>query len=218
MRIHSKWWSLVGAFLVVGLWAGLTGFHFGSHSSITPAATAQAPAPPPPVTTPRQSYADIVDRVAPAVVTIRSARRIRAAQQFPFSDDPFFRQFFGDRNRGRSPEDRTLLQHGLGSGVIVSSDGYILTNHHVIDGAEQISVDLSDRRSIEAKIIGSDAPSDLALLKIEASGLPVLPLGDSDQVRVGDLCLAVGMGAAVDFRPWSAIGLAPRTRFVLRHP
>jgi len=130
--------------------------------------------------------------VAPAVVTIRSARRIHAAQQFPFFDDPFFRQFFGNRNRERSPEDRTLLQHGLGSGVIVSADGYILTNHHVIDGAEQISVDLNDRRSFEAKVIGSDAPSDLALLKIEASGLPVLPLGDSDQVRVGDLCLAVG--------------------------
>src|SRR5579863_1689748 len=140
----------------------------------------------------RDSYADVVDRVAPAVVTIRSARRVRAAQQFPFSDDPFFRQLFGNSNRNRSQEDRSLVERALGSGVIVSGDGYILTNHHVIDGADQISVDLNDRRSFQAKVIGSDAPSDLALLKIEANNLPVLPLGDSDKVRVGDLCLAVG--------------------------
>jgi serine protease Do len=140
----------------------------------------------------RDSYSEIVDHAAPAVVTIRSARRIRAPQQFPFFDDPFFRQFFGNPNRNRPREDRSLVERALGSGVIVSADGYILTNHHVIDGADQISVELSDRRSFEAKLIGSDAPSDLALLKISATGLPVLPLGDSDQVRVGDICLAVG--------------------------
>jgi len=140
----------------------------------------------------RDSYADIVDRVAPAVVTIRSARRVRAPQQFPFSDDPFFRQFFGSPNRNRSREDRSLVERALGSGVIVSADGHILTNHHVVDGADQISVELNDRRSLKAKVIGSDAPSDLALLKVEASNLRVLPLGDSDKVRVGDLCLAVG--------------------------
>jgi Do/DeqQ family serine protease len=138
------------------------------------------------------SYADLVDRVAPAVVTIRSAKRDRAPQQYPFSDDPFFRQFFGEQYRNRSREDNTRVQRGLGSGVIVSPDGYILTNHHVVDGADQISVELIDRRSYEAKLIGSDAPSDLALLKIEASGLPVLALGDSDKVRVGDMALAVG--------------------------
>jgi S1-C subfamily serine protease len=76
--------------------------------------------------------------------------------------------------------------------VIINGDGHILTNHHVIDGADQISVELTDRRSFEAKLIGSDAASDLALLKIQATGLPVLPLGDSDKVRVGDVCLAVG--------------------------
>lgn len=146
----------------------------------------------------RDSYADVVDRAAPAVVTIRSARRVRAPQQFPFFDDPFFQEFFGNpssRNRSsrnRSQKDRALVERALGSGVIVSTDGYILTNHHVIDGADQISVELTDRRSFEAKLIGSDAPSDLALLKISASGLPVLPLGNSDNVRVGDVCLAVG--------------------------
>ena len=140
----------------------------------------------------QQSYADIVDRVAPAVVTIRSARRVRAPQQFNFFDDPFFRQFFGSPNRIVPRENRPQEEHALGSGVIITADGRILTNHHVVDGAEKITVDLNDRRTFEAKLIGSDAPSDLALLKIEAGNLPVLPLGDSDKVRVGDICLAVG--------------------------
>jgi S1-C subfamily serine protease len=162
-----------------------------------PGCGAQAPQAPQPslgasATAPRQSYAPVVDRVAPTVVTIRSTRHVRAAQQFPFLDDPFFRQFFGDRDPDPRQQDRSLLQRGLGSGVIVSADGYILTNHHVIDGAERITVILGDRRSFGARVIGSDSPSDLALLKIEAGNLPALPLGDSDQVRVGDLCLALG--------------------------
>jgi serine protease Do len=140
----------------------------------------------------RDSYADVAQRVAPAVVTIRSAKRVRAPQQFPFSEDPFFQQFFGNPNQNRSREQSSVLERALGSGVIVNEDGHILTNHHVVDGAEQISVELNDRRSLSAKVVGSDAPSDLALLKIQATNLPVLPLGDSDKVRVGDVCLAVG--------------------------
>jgi Do/DeqQ family serine protease len=144
---------------------------------------------------PQQSYADVVDRVAPAVVTIRSARRVHAPQQFPFSNDPFFGQLFGGRapgngNNQRRNEDQ--VEHALGSGVIITPDGRILTNHHVIDGADDISVELTDRRTYKAKVLGSDTPSDLALLKIDASNLPVLPLGDSDKVRVGDVALAVG--------------------------
>src|SRR5947209_6261387 len=91
------------------------------------------------------SYADAVDRAAPAVVTIRSNRRARAAQQFPFLDDPFFRRFFG--NRLPQSDGRGAVEHALGSGVIVRQDGYILTNHHVVDGAEEIKVDLSTRRT-----------------------------------------------------------------------
>lgn len=150
---------------------------------------------------PQASYADVVDRVAPAVVTIRSARRVRAPQQFPFMDDPFFGQLFGGRvpgngggngNRNQQPRNNEQVEHALGSGVIITSDGRILTNHHVIDGADDISVELTDRRTYKAKVLGSDTPSDLALLKIDASNLPVLPLGDSDKVRVGDVVLAVG--------------------------
>ena len=140
----------------------------------------------------QNSYAAVVSRVAPAVVTVRSERRVRAAEQFPFMDDPFFRDFFGDRsgNVPREPQER--LQRSLGSGVIVSADGYVLTNHHVVDGAEEIRVELTDNRSFSAKVVGSDLPSDLAVLKVDARGLPVLPPGDSDRVRVGDVVLAVG--------------------------
>lgn len=137
----------------------------------------------------QNSYADVVSRVAPAVVTVHSQIRVRAPQQFPFMDDPFFRQFFGDR--GMTPQ-QPQRESSLGSGVVVSQDGYILTNHHVIDGAEQIKVDLNDGRTLDAKLVGSDKPSDLAVLKIEASSLPVLQLGNSDNVRVGDVVLAVG--------------------------
>jgi serine protease Do len=139
---------------------------------------------------PLLSYADMVDRVAPAVVTIRSMARVRAPRQFPFFDDPFFREFFGGNPQGGGSdvEERS----SLGSGVIVRADGYILTNHHVIDGAQQIKVDLSSNKTYSATVVGSDPPSDLAVLKISTSGLPVLQPGDSDQVRVGDVCLALG--------------------------
>jgi len=138
----------------------------------------------------RASYADIVDRVAPAVVAVRSERRVRAAMQMPFMEDPFFRQFFGDRLPREQSQPQ--IERGLGSGVIVRSDGTILTNYHVVDGAQQIKVDLPDKRTLDAKVVGTDKPSDLAVLKVKASNLPVLPLGDSDKVRVGDVVLAVG--------------------------
>lgn len=139
---------------------------------------------------PVASYADTVSRVTPAVVTIHSQMRVRQPQQFPFMDDPFFRRFFGERGQQQTPNQPA--RQGLGSGVIVRQDGYILTNHHVIDGADQIEVDLNDNRSLQAQVVGSDPPSDLAVLKVNATGLPVLPLGNSDQTRVGDVVLAVG--------------------------
>ena len=138
---------------------------------------------------PGVSYADVVSKVAPAVVTIHSQLQVRQPQQYPFMNDPFFQQFFG--NRGAQPPVERKRE-ALGSGVIVTADGYILTNHHVIDGADQIKVDLNDNRTLNAKVVGSDALSDLAVLKVDTSNLPVLTLGDSDRARVGDVVLALG--------------------------
>ncbi|HKY42232.1 MAG TPA: DegQ family serine endoprotease [Pyrinomonadaceae bacterium] len=134
------------------------------------------------------SYADVVTKVSPAVVTIRSTERARTAQQYPFMDDPTFREFFGDR----LPQQTPRRAQGMGSGVIVNSDGYILTNHHVVDGAIEIKVETTDNKTYIAKLVGSDPPSDLAVLKIEAQGLPTIPMGNSDRVRVGDAVLAIG--------------------------
>ena len=140
---------------------------------------------------PPLSYADVIEKAGPAVVTIRSERRVRAPRQFPFFDNPLFRDFFGDQ-LPQSRSNRPQVQMALGSGVIVHADGTILTNHHVVDGAEQIKVELPNHRIFDAKVVGSDPPSDLAVLKIDAKDLPVLALGDSDKVRVGDIALAIG--------------------------
>jgi serine protease Do len=137
------------------------------------------------------SYSGIVEQIAPAVVTVRSERRVKTvSQQLP--DDPRFRDFFGEQfgfGQRQRPERR---EGGLGSGVIVRADGYILTNHHVVDGAEQVTVELTDGRSFKAKVVGSDAPSDLAVLKIDGRNLQTVALADSNAVRVGDVVLAVG--------------------------
>jgi serine protease Do len=134
------------------------------------------------------SYADIVEGVIPAVVTIRAERTVRTSgPQLP--DHPMLREFFGNRGFDPAPERR---QGGMGSGVIVRADGYILTNQHVVDGADQVAVELSDGRSLKAKVVGTDKASDLAVLKVEAANLRTLNLGDSDRVRVGDVVLAVG--------------------------
>jgi serine protease Do len=158
-----------------------------SLAASNPAATASSVAP----AGLQTSYADLVTRVSPAVVTIRSTERARPAQQFPFMDDPNFRDFFGDRMPQMQQQPPQRVQ-GVGSGVIVNPDGYILTNHHVVDGAIEIKVELTDNRTFTAKLVGSDPPSDLAVLKIDAKNLPTLTMGDSDKVRVGDPVLAVG--------------------------
>ena len=136
------------------------------------------------------SYADAVERASPGVVSIRAERRGRPPQQHPFFNDPMLRDFFG-MFRGNQP-GVPRVQAALGSGVIVQPDGVILTNHHVIDGAQQIKVELSNHRIFDAKVLGSDPPSDLAVLKIESKDLAALSLADSDRVRVGDIALAVG--------------------------
>jgi Do/DeqQ family serine protease len=139
------------------------------------------------------SYAGIVNAAAPAVVTVRVEKKssmvTTGVPQLP--DDPMFREFFG--RRFQSPrQQRIPRQAGLGSGVITTADGYILTNNHVIDGADRVRVELTDKRTFDAKVVGTDPASDLALLKVDAQGLRTLPIGDSNRVSVGDVVLAIG--------------------------
>jgi serine protease Do len=140
----------------------------------------------------RLSYAPIVKRAAPAVVNIYSRKEVRTRGFTPLFDDPFFRRFFGDNFRFGGPRSR--IQNSLGSGVIVDSHGTIVTNHHVVAGADEITVVLPDRREFEAQFLGSDERADLAVLKIDVGDekLPFLELDDSDEVEVGDLVLAIG--------------------------
>ncbi|MBX3335413.1 MAG: DegQ family serine endoprotease [Nitrospira sp.] len=110
----------------------------------------------------------------------------------PFFDDPFFRRFFGEELQRRFRQPRDFPQEGMGSGVIVSADGYIVTNNHVVEHADEIEVSLSDKRTFKAKVIGTDPKTDVAVIKIEATGLPILPWMDSGRLEVGELVLAVG--------------------------
>ncbi len=141
---------------------------------------------------PRQSgpvsYADAVALAAPAVVNIHSRKTV--VQSSPLLDDPFFRHFFGDRLPSPGPRQRE--ETSLGSGVIVSPQGYILTNHHVIADAEEIRVSLNDGRTTAATLVGQDSEADLAVLKVELDALPVITLGDAEALRVGDVVLAIG--------------------------
>jgi Do/DeqQ family serine protease len=153
----------------------------------TPGAATASPTAPgaTPVVVPAASYSPIVERVAPAVVTIR-VERLAAATRTGLPAP--FREFF-DLDPRRLPRER---QGALGSGVVIRADGLVLTNHHVIDQAGTIRVEFADGRSLAATLVGSDPPSDLALLRVQASGLPTVAFGDSDRVKVGDVVLALG--------------------------
>ncbi len=133
------------------------------------------------------SYAKAVKRAAPAVVNIYTSKTI-TRRRHPLLDDPIFREFFGEQFA--SPRKRT--QTSLGSGVILSPQGYVLTNNHVIQDADEISIMLADSRNVEAHIVGSDPETDLAVLKIAPSNLPSITVGKSDQLQVGDVVLAIG--------------------------
>ncbi len=136
----------------------------------------------------RLSYAPIVQKAAPAVVNVYAARTV--ANRNPLLDDPFFRRFFGVPGGGPSEQ----LQRSLGSGVMVDASGLVVTNNHVIEGADQVKVSLADKREFEAEIVLKDSRSDLAVLRIKDSGekFPAIDFGNSDALQVGDLVLAIG--------------------------
>ncbi len=144
-----------------------------------------------------RAYEKIARTVTPAIVNIRTTQVIRV-QQSPFFADPFFRQFFGDMF-GDSGIPREQREHALGSGVILSADGYIITNEHVIRRAAEIEVMLSDRRIFKAKIVGTDPRSDVAVIKIEGKNLPTVPWGDSNSLNPGAIVMAFGNPFGLSF-------------------
>ncbi|HPG95132.1 MAG TPA: trypsin-like peptidase domain-containing protein, partial [Dokdonella sp.] len=147
-------------------------------------------------------FTGLVEKNAPAIVNVQASSSGKADPhaQIQGSDEDqevpdIFRRFFGPIPRGQQPGGE---RRSAGSGFIVSADGYILTNNHVVDGADLVTVRLSDRRELDAKVIGTDEQTDIALLKIEASGLPVVSIGDSTQLKPGQWVVAIGSPFGMD--------------------
>ena len=140
------------------------------------------------------SFAPVVKKVMPSIVNVFSSKKVKnetSDSLEPFFNDPFFRRFFGDES-GRPSIPRERKEQSLGSGVIVSPDGYILTNNHVVDDATEVKVSLGDKREYTARVVGKDSKTDLAVLKIDQTGLPAVTFADSKKVEVGDIVLALG--------------------------
>ncbi|OKH20938.1 HhoA/HhoB/HtrA family serine endopeptidase [Chroogloeocystis siderophila] len=156
-------------------------------SPISPAIAAPIP------TTDPNFVADVVERVGPAVVRIEASRTVTTRVPDVF-DDPFFRRFFGSQ----IPRTQQRVQQGTGSGFIISSDGRILTNAHVVDGARNVSVVLNDGRRFTGRVLGTDPVTDVAVIKIDAERLPTLTMGNSDQLRPGEFAIAIGNPLGLD--------------------
>jgi len=199
-RFTGKSKILAGALIVL---LGLAGwgvtrasqkfFTPGVHITMNMADPAEVPS--------RTGFAPVVKGVLPDVVNISTSKVVKASeqqQQFDMPDGmpPFFQQFFGQQfgpnSEGHSMKPRDQREDSLGSGVIVSPDGYILTNNHVIDGATDVRVTFADKRQLKATVIGSDPKTDIAVLKVDGSGFPAITIGDSSKVQVGDYALAIG--------------------------
>jgi serine protease Do len=166
--------------------------------SLPGAALAAAPVPTP-VVTGLPDFSDLIDKAGPAVVNIRTTERIRMGQGGPGEEEmqEFLRRFFGQpiprrRQPQQQPQGEQEVQRGVGSGFIISDDGYVLTNAHVVEGADEVTVTLTDRREFKAKVLGADRRSDVALLKVTATNLPYLRTGDSSKIRVGEWVIAIG--------------------------
>jgi Do/DeqQ family serine protease len=198
-EIHIRRWvatvvvvaALVGGvFLASGLrhWTGRE--IVGAAASLPTAVERNAV--PVPLSSFSNGFASVLKPVLPAVVNIHSSKVVKNRQETMPFNDPLFQQFFGDQGQGQQMQPQREREESLGSGVIVTADGTILTNNHVVDGATDIKVDLADKREFTAKVVGTDAKTDVAVLKIDANNLPTLKLGDSTSLQVGDIVLAVG--------------------------
>jgi serine protease Do len=198
-RFRGKSRILAGAMILsLGLagWgvarASQTFFTPGVHISMKMADPAEGPS--------RTGFAPVVKGVLPDVVNISTSKVVKASQQdqseMPDGMPPFFQQFFGQQfgpnSQNHMPHPRDQREDSLGSGVMVSPDGYILTNNHVIDGATDVRVTLADKRQLKAKVVGADPKTDIAVLKVEGSDFPAITIGDSSKVQVGDYALAIG--------------------------
>lgn len=196
MHKQSFWRRPQAVLFTVALAIGIGGAGYASAShlahahpalALNVAATDQAPS---------RGFAPVVKKALPSVVNIASSKvsRMRTGfEQMP--DDPLFRQFFGDNANRQFRAPREMPQQrekGLGSGVIMTRDGYILTNNHVVDGATDVRVTLGDKREFKATIVGTDPKTDIAVLKIDATNLPLITVADSSKVQVGDYALAIG--------------------------
>ncbi len=169
------------------------------------------------------SFSPVVKKAAPSVINIYSTRTVHLRRNRGFYD-PFFQQFFGDSSGqdDGSQWGRTRREQSLGSGIIISSDGYILTANHVVEGMDEIKVAIPDsKQEYTARVVGTDPPTDVAVLKIDATGLPAVTLGDSDQLEVGDVVLAIGnpfgVGQSVTMGIISALGRNGRNIGMLDH-
>jgi len=214
-RISIRQWIVGSVMISIGIIIGLllatdvNWFSTGrSVQEPTAAATSPSPAPTPPNgafnsgnsgnsgSAADQLFVNVAETTTPAVVNISTSRVIKGhqggSQQNPLFEDPFFRRFFGDDFSRQFEAPQSRREQSLGSGVIVDSNGYIVTNNHVVAQADEIKVLLADKREFTGKVVGSDPKTDVAVVKINATNLPTIPWGDSGELRVGEYVLAIG--------------------------
>jgi S1-C subfamily serine protease len=191
--------------VILGAWAVVSGVKSPNMTAVTPITQVASISPAiaqdvdknKSITVPRNYVVDAVNRTGPAVVRINASRTVASNQQIPqeFLDDPMFRQFFGDQLR-RMPKER--VERGTGSGFIINKEGDIITNAHVVSGADKVTVVLKDGRQIEGKVLGSDELTDIAVVQVKSDNLPVVSLGSSQSLQPGDWAIAIGNPLGLD--------------------
>jgi Do/DeqQ family serine protease len=198
---YAPWKQTAASLSLVLLGSGMTlagGYLAGNHQQLTKSASNLAvsrvdAAPPLPSITDPNFVTKVVQQVGPAVVRIEASRTVRTSLPEEFNN-PFFRDFFGSQ----LPQRQERVQRGTGSGFIISADGRILTNSHVVNGADRVRVILKDGRSFQGKVLGTDELTDIAVIKIEAEKLPTVKLGNSDQLQPGEWAIAIGNPLGLD--------------------